>query len=85
MTDDTNYSVHLDAQVGDTWSRTVNSITSNYALVADNVQKTVPAGTFNCKIITYNQTGAFNTDTIYWNNSVGYVHYSGFGALFVKV
>ena len=65
--------------VGDTWSSTNGATTATYVVIAKNVSVTVPAGTFLCDKITYHQTGTSNTDTMYFNNSVGDVKYLGTG------
>ena len=63
--------------VNDAWTYTDASTTVNYVVVAKNVSVTVPAGTFVCDKITYHQIGTSNTDTIYFNNTVGDVKYVG--------
>lgn len=60
--------------LGQTW--TMNGAT--FKVVASNVPVVTPAGTFNADKITYYQANAFNTDTIYFNNSIGYIKYDGF-------
>lgn len=65
--------------VGTTWTSINGSITANYVVIAKNVSVTVPAGTFTCDKITYHQTGTSNTDTLFFNNSVGDVKYIGTG------
>jgi hypothetical protein len=61
-------------KTGDKW--TVGT-TNNYLVVATGVSITTDAGIFICDKIAYNQTGAFNTDTIYYSNDIGWVKYDG--------
>ena len=65
--------------LGDTWTYydPQNASFNDYTVYQKNVSLTVAAGTFTCDVLTFNQQGTFNTDTIWWNNSVGWVKYSG--------
>ena len=65
--------------VGDAWSYTdrVTNVTSNYEVLEKNVSVTTPAGTFVADKISYYQTGAFNTDTMFISNDVFFVKYEG--------
>lgn len=81
--DDANCSMDLDVAAGGSWTKQgTNGITTTYRVIADNVPITVQAGTYNCKVLTYRQTGGINTDSIFWNNQVGYVKYVGLGVAY---
>jgi hypothetical protein len=66
-----------NSMLNSSWTENFNSTISNYKVIAKNVSVTVPAGTFSCDKITYQQNGAANVDTIFWNSSVGNVKYNG--------
>lgn len=61
--------------LNDTWTYVDGPVTTNYKVVAKNVNVTVLAGTFTCDKITAKQVGTADTDTIYFNNSIGDVIY----------
>lgn len=61
-------------KTGDKW--TVGT-TNNYTVVETGVSVTTPAGTFKCDKIAYAQTGAFNVDTIFYSNDIGWIKYDG--------
>lgn len=63
--------------VGDTWTFVEGSTSAVYLVLAKNQSITTPAGTFACDKISYAQTGTLNVDTIWFNNAVGDVKYSG--------
>lgn len=63
--------------VNDTYTYSDAAVTAVYKVIAKNVSITVPAGTFICDKITYKQNGTINTDTLYFNNSVGDIKYVG--------
>lgn len=63
--------------VGDIWSFSEGGTSAVYTVLAKNVSVTTPAGTFVCDKIKYEQNGTLNVDTIYFNNAVGDVKYSG--------
>jgi len=71
----TNKTYPLIRKPGDKW--TVSGV-NNYTVVATGVSVTTDAGTFICDKFAYNQTGTFNTDTIYFSNEYGYIKYEGF-------
>jgi hypothetical protein len=73
--------ISLDANVGDTWTRTENGKTYYYELFSKNATVvTYDLGqTFtNCYKYTFNQAGTFNVDTIYFKPELGIVSYEGF-------
>ncbi len=63
--------------VGDTWTFAEGSTSAVYNVLAKNQSVTTPAGTFVCDKISYAQSGTINVDTIWFNNAVGDVKYSG--------
>jgi hypothetical protein len=63
--------------VNDTWNYSDASVTATYKVIAKNVSVTVTAGTFVCDKITYHDVSTINTDTLYFNNTVGDVKYNG--------
>lgn len=73
----TMYGRKSTTTVGETWSTTSGTTTYNYKVVAKNVTVVVPAGTFTCDKITYNEAGTINTDTIYYSPAIGDVKYDG--------
>jgi hypothetical protein len=70
----------LDANVGDSWTRTLSGSTYNYHLFSKNatVMTSGLGQTFtNCYKFSYNKTGDFNVDTIYFKPEIGIVDYEG--------
>ena len=65
----------LIRKAGDKWTIAGSN---NYEVLATGVSVKTEAGTFICDKITYAQSGAFNVDTIYYSNEVGWIKYVGF-------
>ena len=75
-----NWQYKANAQAGETWTHNIDGGgTANYAVLETGLTVNTLAGAIpDCAKITYNQAGAFNTDTIYWTDNVGWVKYDGF-------
>ncbi|MEM9545975.1 MAG: hypothetical protein AAGA77_08375 [Bacteroidota bacterium] len=76
MTD--NFRYKGNRSLGDTWTNIdENNVSATYTVLEKDISVEVPEGTHICDMISYAQEGAFNVDTIYFNNEVGFVKYSG--------
>lgn len=75
-----NWQYKANAQAGDSWTYAIDGGgTANYKVIQTGLTVTTLAGDFpDCAKITYYQTGAFNTDTVYWSDAIGWVRYDGF-------
>jgi hypothetical protein len=40
----------------------------------------VTAGTYTCKVLSYTNTGIINTTYIFWDDEIGQIKATGFGA-----
>ncbi len=75
-----HWTMSLDANVGDTWTRSQNGNTFNYKLLSKTAGVTTYwfGQTFtNCYQYTFNQQGTFNVDTVYFKPDKGLVYYDG--------
>jgi len=74
----------LSANVGESWSRSLNGRTYTYKLYSKDATVTTPSlnKTFtNCYKFTYqSNTSFFGADTIYFKPEIGIVYYEGFDA-----
>ncbi len=62
----------LNATVGETWTYTQPSgdvITREVISVDSTI--TVPAGTFTCTVISYQDSGTINTTYVFWDEQIG--------------
>lgn len=75
-----NWQYKANAQKGEYWTHAIGGgVTVTYKVVEAGLTVNTLAGDIpDCAKITYNQAGAFNTDTIYWSDQVGWVKYDGF-------
>ncbi|MCB9034947.1 MAG: hypothetical protein H6553_14005 [Chitinophagales bacterium] len=73
--------ISLDAQVGDTWTRTLNGTVYSYELFSKNATVTTLSleNTYtNCYKYTFqSSTSLFGPDTIYFKPDIGVVYYDG--------
>mgnify|MGYP000314676212 CR=1 FL=1 len=51
-----------------------------YKVISVDSTITVPAGTYTCKVLSYTNTGIINTTYIFWDDEIGQVKATGFGA-----
>ncbi len=78
----------LDAKVGDSWSRTLNSSEYTYTLYSKDATITTPylGNTYtNCYKFSYRSNTGFFTDTIYFKPDLGIVFYDGSSASYELV
>ena len=63
-----------NASLGDTWTYTQPSgdIVTREVISVDSTI-TVPAGTFTCKVISYQDSGTINTTYVFWDDQVGQI------------
>jgi hypothetical protein len=76
---DTSYFMKEIRSVGNSWKNydSTGPYIYDYTVAQINISTTVPAGTFTCDKILYNEEGTINTDTIWWNNKYGTIKYAG--------
>lgn len=78
----------LDANVGETWTRSLNGSVFNYKLYDKNATVTTPVtgNTFSgCYKFSYQSNTGFFADTIYFKPDSGIVYYNGFAASYELV
>ncbi|MDB5226168.1 MAG: hypothetical protein JWN78_361 [Bacteroidota bacterium] len=83
-----HYWLSLDANVGDSWTRTLNGSVYNYKLYSKDATVTTPflGNTYtNCYKFSYRSNTGFFTDTIYFKPDMGIVFYDGFSASYELV
>jgi hypothetical protein len=74
-----NWQYKANAQVGEYWTHAIEGGgTVTFKVLETGLTVSTIAGAIpDCAKITYNQTGAPNTDTIFWSDQVGWVKYDG--------
>ncbi len=64
----------LNASLGDSWTHTQpdGDIVTHTVISVDSTI-TVPAGTFTCKVFSYENTGTINTSYTFWDDTIGQI------------
>ncbi len=73
-----NFRYKGERSTGDTWTHVDdNNVSATYTVIEKDVSIEVLEGIHICDKISYFQEGTINVDTLYFNNSVGFVKYDG--------
>ncbi len=64
----------LNASLGETWTHTKSDgdIVTHSVISVDSTI-TVPAGTFTCKVFSYETSGTINTSYVFWHDEIGQI------------
>lgn len=64
----------LNASLGESWTHTQSDgdIVTHTVISVDSTI-TVPAGTFTCKVFSYENSGTINTSYVFWDDEVGQI------------
>lgn len=64
----------LNASLGETWTHTQSDgdVVTHTVISVDSTI-TVPAGTFTCKVFSYQNSGTINTSYTFWDDEIGQI------------
>lgn len=64
----------LNATLDETWTHTqIDGDVVTHTVVSVDSTITVPAGTFTCKVFSYQNSGTINTSYVFWDDAIGQI------------